>query len=109
MIIKKRDLIFIFTMTIITFGIYYIYWTVKTKNEIKRLGAAIPTAFLMIIPIINIYFFYKYSVGFARFVKHLSEADQLSYVIMLTTLFVVIPIVAMLVVQYELNKITPHS
>jgi len=40
----KRSLIKIYLLGIITLGIYFIYWLVKTKNELNELGAKIPTA-----------------------------------------------------------------
>ena len=67
--IKRRSPILVLIYTFITFGIYGIYWFVKTKNELNRLGADIPSAWLMIIPIISWYWFYKYAEGFAKFVK----------------------------------------
>ena len=54
--ITKRDPTLVIIFTIITFGIYSIYWAVKTKNEINSLGADIPTAWLLIIPFGNFYF-----------------------------------------------------
>lgn len=42
-------------LPLITFGIYQIVWYVKTKNEMNQLGATIPTAWLVIVPIVNIW------------------------------------------------------
>jgi len=67
--IKRRSPILVLIYTFITFGIYGIYWFVKTKNELNRLGADIPSAWLMIIPLIRWYWIYKYAEGFAKFVK----------------------------------------
>src|SRR5581483_10513180 len=67
--IKHRSPVAVIIFSIITFGIYTIVWTVKTKNKIKSLGAQIPTAWLIIIPFANLYFWYKYSEGFSTFVK----------------------------------------
>ena len=67
--IKHRSIFWMAILSIVTLGIYMIYWAVKTKNEIKSLGADIPTAWLLIIPFGNIYFWYQYASGFAEYVK----------------------------------------
>ena len=53
-------------LPLITFGIYQIVWYVKTKNEMNRFGAQIPTAWLIIVPIASIWWLWKYSVGVER-------------------------------------------
>ena len=57
---KQRNLAFVYFIPLITFGIYTIVWWVKTKNEMVRLGASIPTAWLIIVPIAQLYWFYTY-------------------------------------------------
>ena len=96
--IIPRSPIVIIVLSIITFGIYAIYWVVKTKEEINSLGAKIPTAWLMIIPIVNIYFFYRYAEGFSIFVKKDNSP------ILWFLLYLVIAPVAMILIQIELNK-----
>ncbi|MFZ1987644.1 MAG: DUF4234 domain-containing protein [Minisyncoccia bacterium] len=98
-----RGPVAIIILSIITFGIYALYWVVKTKGEINALGAHIPTAWLIIIPIVNIYFAYKYAEGFSLYVKK----DNLP-VLWFLLIIVIIP-VAMILVQIELNKYTTHS
>lgn len=60
---KKRNPIAVFALPFVTFGIYSIYWFVKTKGEMVELGADIPTAWLLIVPIVNIWWMWKYSQG----------------------------------------------
>src|SRR5260221_9865286 len=59
----KRSPIAVFFLSIITFGIYAIVWIVKTKDEMNRLGADIPTAWFLLIPFVNIWWYWKYSAG----------------------------------------------
>ena len=98
MAIKQRSPIGIILLSIITFGIYGIFWTVKTKEEINSVGGQIPTAWLLIIPFVNIYFWYKYAEDFSVNVKKDNSP------ILWFLLFVVISPVAMILVQIELNK-----
>ena len=72
--VKHRNVFLVYLFSIITFGIYAIYWSVSTKNEINTLGAQIPTAWLIIVPIANIYWAYKYCEGFAQNVKNRQES-----------------------------------
>jgi len=45
----------VIVLSLLTLGIYVLVWFVKTKREMNTKGAEIPTAWLIIIPIINIY------------------------------------------------------
>ena len=97
--IKKRNPALVIIFSIITCGIYFIYWAVKTKKEIKLLGASIPTMWFLIVPIGNAYLLYKYCEGFSNYVKK----DKMGVVWMLVALacFPVFPVI----VQVELNKL----
>ena len=46
-----------------TCGLYHIYWFVNTKIEMNRRGADIPTAWLILIPFVNIYWLWRWSQG----------------------------------------------
>ncbi len=59
---KHRNVIAVaLLLPIITFGIYSLYWMVSTKLELNRRGSNIPTAWILIIPIVNIWWMWKYS------------------------------------------------
>ena len=97
--IKNRNIFLVYIFSIITFGIYAIYWAVSTKNEINSLGAEIPTAWLIIIPIANIYWVYKYCEGFSMKVK--KDKNTLLWFIVCILVGIVMPAI----IQSELNKI----
>jgi hypothetical protein len=98
-VIKRRNILAIYLLTLITFGIYMIYWLVQTKKEMNSLGAAIPTAWLLIIPIANIYWMYKYCEAFAVYVK--KDNNTILWFI----LYILIGIIMPALVQSELNKL----
>jgi len=98
--IKKRNPALVVIFSIITLGIYFIYWAVKTKEEIKSLGADIPTVWFIIVPIGNLYLLYKYCVGFSEFVK--KDRMDVLWFLVAVTVFPVFPVI----VQTELNKLT---
>lgn len=60
---KNRNPVAVALLPFVTFGIYGLYWEVVTKEEMKALGADIPTAWLLIVPIVNFYWLWKYSLG----------------------------------------------
>lgn len=100
--IKKRDPIFVILATILTCGLYHIYWLVVTKDEINSLGAQIPTGWLIIIPIANLYFTYKYAEGFSAYVK--KDNNPLIWFLVY---FFVAPL-AIILFQVELNKLAAN-
>ena len=95
---KKRNLILVYLFGFITFGIYFIYWYIKTKDEMNEMGAKIPTGILLFIPFVNIYWMYKYCEGFADVVK--KDGNKILYFILSIFISIVIPAI----VQLELNK-----
>ncbi len=97
--IKQRNIFLVYLFSFITFGIYALYWTVSTKGEMNRLGASIPTAWLLIIPIANIYWTYKYCEGFAVHVKKDNNT------ILWFVLYLFVGIIMPAIIQSELNKL----
>lgn len=97
--IQKRNIVAVYLFMIITLGIYGIYWEVKTKEEINSLGGDIPTAWLLIVPIANIYWLYKYADNFSNKVK--KDKNGLLWFIVFWLIAIIMPAI----VQSELNKI----
>lgn len=60
---KQRSPVAVILLPFVTFGIYSIYWLVSTKIEMTKLGAKIPTVWLIIVPLANIWWYWKYSEG----------------------------------------------
>ena len=96
---KKRSPLAVLLLTIITFGIYGIYWEVVTKGELVRKGADIPTALLLIVPIANIWWAYKYCMGVEK-VTNGKMSGVLALVLML-----VLGVVGMAILQDAYNNV----
>ncbi|MCL5773426.1 MAG: DUF4234 domain-containing protein [Firmicutes bacterium] len=60
---ENRSPVLVLLLGVITFGIYGIYWCVVTRTEMCNKGADIPSAWLIIIPLVNIWWLWKYSEG----------------------------------------------
>ena len=68
-VIKNKNIGLVYLWTFLTFGIYWIVWTVKSKRDLNALGAQIPTSWLLIVPVANLYWLYKYAEGYAHVAK----------------------------------------
>ncbi|MFW6046222.1 MAG: DUF4234 domain-containing protein [Candidatus Woesearchaeota archaeon] len=97
--VKNRNILLVYIYSIITFGIYGIYWFVSTKNEMNKLGAKIPTAWLLIVPIVNFYWAYKYCEGYSKHVRKDNNA------ILWFVVYIFAGFLIPLFVQSELNKL----
>jgi hypothetical protein len=94
----KRSVVAVILLSIVTLGIYAIVWFVKTKGEMVKCGADIPTSWLIIVPIASIYWMWKWAGG----VEHVTRGKQ-SQVIAFILVFV-LGLIGMAIVQSELNK-----
>ncbi len=95
----NRSPITVFFLCIFTLGIYYIVWLVKTKGEMVRLGADIPSCWLIIIPIVNIYWTWKFCGG----VSHVTNGTNSQAVNFL--LLWLLSIIGVAIIQDSLNKV----
>jgi hypothetical protein len=96
---KNRNVVAVLLLPFITFGIYGIYWYVKTKGEMKAKGADIPTAWLLIIPIVNWWWLWKYSEGVEKTTNN-SMSGALSFLLLF-----LLGSIGMAVIQNEFNKL----
>lgn len=95
---KNRVIWKALALTVITFGIYGIVWQVKVKGELNELGAEIPTAWWLIVPIGNIWWLWKYSEGVEKVTK-----GQYSAGLSFALLFLV-SVIGQAILQTEFNK-----
>ncbi|WP_457549927.1 DUF4234 domain-containing protein [Archaeoglobus sp.] len=97
--VKRRNIVKIYVLGIVTLGIYFLYWFWKSKQDINELGGNVPPAWMLLIPIANIYWLYKYAEAFSKYVKKDNNA------VLWFLLFWFVTIIAPAIVQSELNKI----
>ena len=100
---KHRSPIAVLLFSIITFGIYSIVWQVKTKIEMNNSGTQIPTAWLLIVPIVNIWWLWKYSQGVDQITN-----GKMSAVISFILLFL-LGFIGMAIIQNEFNGLAETS
>lgn len=95
----KRSPIGVFILSLITLGIYMLWWSVVTKIEMNAKGAQIPTAWLIIVPIVNWYWLWKFSEGVETVTN-----KGMSAAVAFLLLFFLGPIGGA-IIQSELNKV----
>ncbi|MFP3167184.1 MAG: DUF4234 domain-containing protein [Candidatus Nanopusillus sp.] len=95
---QERNILLIYIFGFVTLGIYFLYWMYETKNELNELGANIPSFILAFIPILNIFWLYKYTEGWAYVTK---KDSILIYFI----IFLFVGIIMPYLVQRDLNRI----
>ena len=88
----------VFFLSLITFGIYPIVWYVQTKDEMNAKGAEIPTAWLLIVPIANFYWLWKYAEG----VEKTTNGDKSAGVAFCLLLF--LGCIGMAIIQSAFNR-----
>ena len=96
---QHRDPIMVFFLSLITFGIYTLVWYVKTKNEMNAKGTNIPTAWLIIIPLINYFWLWKFCEG----VGVVTKKEMGAGVAFLLVFF--LGVIGMAIIQDKLNKV----
>ena len=68
---EERNPALVVLFTVLTLGIYGIYWSYKTHGELKELGEELPPFVLLLVPVVNLYYLYKY----IRAVESATEAS----------------------------------
>ena len=96
---QHRDPIMVILLSIITFGIYSLFWYVTTKNEMNAKGAQIPTVWLIIIPFVNIWWYWKFSEG-VEIVTNKGMETVIAFL-----LIYLLGVIGEAIIQNELNKV----
>ena len=96
---KRRGPLMVIVLSIVTFGIYALVWHVITKREMNTQGAEIPTAWLIIIPFVGLYWMWKFCNGVEKVTK-----GGISTAVGILLLYLLGPI-GEAIVQSELNKV----
>lgn len=97
---KKRSLAGVIIFPFLTLGIYTLYWLVSTKRELNQKGAGIPTAWLIIIPIVNWWWIWKYFDGAKKVTD--GKLDAILNFVLYFFLTIIIP---MAICQNTYNKL----
>ena len=100
----KRSAALVALFTLFTVGIYQIYWYVVTKGEMVERGADIPTAWLLIIPIANIYWIWKWSQG-VEHVTRSASSTVATFCLIFVLSFLGLGFVATAIIQSLFNSV----
>ena len=93
----QKNPVVVLVLTFVTLGIYGIIWLARTRGEMVARGAQIPTTWLIIIPIVNLFYYWKWSKG----VEHVAGASgPLMFI-----LWLLLSPVAIIYAQVQFNKV----
>ena len=96
---EKRSLAKMALLMLVTLGIYNLYWFVVTKDEMNKMGAKVPTAWILLIPFVGVYYFYyKYAEAFSKYVN--KNNSPIAYF----ALMCVLPVVSTFIFQNYINE-----
>ena len=101
--VKYRNPALVIVFSIITLGIYGIYWLVSTTNELRRITSSAPNPWLLLlllVPAINIFVGFWYYWKYSKAIGEISDFEP----VLLFVLWIIISPVAMIIAQIQLNK-----
>jgi hypothetical protein len=101
--IKRRNVFLVILFSIITFGIYTIYWIVSTTNELRRSTSSAPNPWLLLLMLVPVANFIAMIIYYWKYSKAINELTGFSAGL-LFVLWLLINPVAMILAQIELNK-----
>jgi hypothetical protein len=95
----------VFVLSIVTLGIYSIVWFVKTRREMVARGAEVPTAWLLIVPIANLYWTWKWCEG-VETVTSGKMSLAMAFVLVVALNVIGLGIFGMALVQKAFNQVS---
>jgi len=100
---KHRSVAAVIILSLVTFGIYTLFWMYFTKEEMNAQGAKIPTFILAFIPIANIYWTWKYCEG-VGYVTDERLSGPVAFLLVL-----LLGLIGIAIVQHSLNMAPPRG
>lgn len=103
---KKVSPAIVIVLSLITFSIYGFFWMVFRKREMNNQGANIPTGWLLFVPIVNLWWMWKWSGG----VEHVTRG-KMSQVIAFIVLWLLGGLLGIgyAILQAEFNKLADQG
>ena len=101
--VKYRNPVLVIIFSIITLGIYSIYWLVSTTNELRKVTSLAPNPWfllLALVPLVNIFVVLWYYWQYSAAIGEISNIESW----LLFILWLLVSPAAMVIAQIELNK-----
>lgn len=95
----KRSPLNVFLLSFVTCGLYLFFWYLGVKDELNRRGAQVPTAWMMIIPIINFIWMWKFAEGVERVTRGSLGAGSAFFLML-------VGLIGVPIIQGRLNEIS---
>lgn len=101
--IKKRNPWIVIVLSLFTFGIYFVIWTIQTTKELRGNTTSAPNPLILLlflVPVVNFFAIFYYFWKYCKAINELTGFNN----ILLFILYLVFSPVAMFMIQSELNK-----
>ena len=74
--------------------VWHLVWLIKTKGELTKLGADIPSSWLLVVPLMNFYFLYRYFTEIERLSRKAVKLKTLfvAFCILFGTMVILSPV-----------------
>lgn len=96
---RQHNIALWLVLFVITCGIASVVWLFRTTNDMNARGAGIPTAWLVFVPLVNIWWMWRWSTGVERV-----TGKSMSAAVAFLLLFF-LHVIGQAIVQTELNKV----
>ncbi len=96
--VSYRHPVKVMLLPLVTFGIYSLVWYITLRREMNLMGAGIPSPWLLIVPIVNLFWVWKFCEG-----VEIVSGKKLSGPAAFLLLFF-LGVIGMAVIQDKLNK-----
>ena len=101
----EKSPITVLLLMFVTVGIYGLVWLYQCTEEMKSRGADIPSFFFILIPILNLYFIWKFYGG----VEHVTKGEVSAVTVFILSLLGPLGLVSFWMVQSGFNKVAAES
>lgn len=66
---KRRPVLDVILLMLVTLGIYAILWLVITKGELEDEGVELPTSWCLLVPLVNALWMWQFCGGLAEYTR----------------------------------------
>lgn len=100
---QQRSVVKLIVLSILTLGIYALVWMIATKREMNQRGATIPTAWLALVPVVGIWWTWRYAAGVEQ-VTGGKTSQVMAFVVL-----ALLGVVGVAIIQDAFNKTFTHD
>ncbi len=94
MVVKKRNIFLGYLFSIVSFGLFQLFWVAKLSPSANVAGIKLLAAMLVLITVANIYWQFKYCKGFSEYIER--KNNSMPWFFLMFFIPIVLPITTQL-------------